>query len=80
MKNRFVAAGFAIVFGWIGFHKFYLWKWWQGLLYLIFSFSLIPMIIGFFEWILYLINKQDWFDATYNAEYMRNKDYINNKK
>lgn len=84
MKNKFTAAILAILFGSLGFHKFYLWKWGQGILYIILciiTFWVLPAIIWILEGIIYLINNKDWFDIQYNAEYIRNKQIIdlNNK-
>lgn len=66
MKNRIVAALLAIFTGIIGGHKFYLGRTGQGLLYLIFSFFLIPAVIGFIEGLILLGMSDEEFDAKYN--------------
>lgn len=74
MKNRFVAAGFAILLWVIGAHKFYLWKWIQWILYIllaIVTFGVLPACIGLLEWLLYLLNSKKWFDMKYNMDFMR---------
>jgi len=54
------------VFGGIGIHKFYLGQWFQGLLYLLFCWTLIPAFIAFIEAIIYLVQSEDSFDRQYN--------------
>jgi len=80
MRNKYVAAGLAICFGWLGFHKFYLWKWIQGIFYILFMISFIPLIISIFEGLVYLFNTEKWFDMTYNFEYIQKQDYLNKNK
>lgn len=53
-KSKSTACILAILLGSIGIHKFYLGKVWQGLLYLIFCWTWIPMIVGIIEGIIYL--------------------------
>lgn len=53
-KSKSTACILAILLGWIGVHKFYLGKVWQGLLYLIFCWTWIPMVVGIIEGIVYL--------------------------
>jgi uncharacterized membrane protein YvbJ len=48
-RNKTFAAMLAIFLGAIGLHKFYLGKSLQGAVYLVFCWTLIPAIIGFFE-------------------------------
>lgn len=55
--------------GSLGFHKFYLGKIGKGLLYLVFSFTLIPAIISLFEFISLLSMSLDKFDIKYNPLY-----------
>ena len=54
MKNRIVAALLAFFFGGIGVHKFYLGQVGKGFLYLIFSWTGIPAILAFIDFIIYL--------------------------
>lgn len=60
-KNRIVAGILAIVLGGLGVHKFYLGKIGMGILYLVFSWTYIPSIIGVIEGILYLIASDENF-------------------
>lgn len=78
MKNKYVAAWLALVFGWLWFHKFYLWKWIQWILYIL--FMPITVFIAILEWVVYLINSQEWFDVNFNMDYIKNQDYIKSKK
>jgi TM2 domain-containing membrane protein YozV len=64
-KDRTVAGIFAILLGGFGVHKFYLGKVGQGILYLIFFWTLIPGIIGFIEGILYLTKSEEEFQRKY---------------
>lgn len=53
-SKRVTAGLLAIFLGGLGIHKFYMQKVGIALLYLIFSLTLIPIIIGFVEGIIYL--------------------------
>lgn len=64
-RNRIVAVLLAFFLGGFGFHKFYLGKIFQGLLYLIFCWTFIPAIIAFFEAIIYLCMSDDSFADHY---------------
>lgn len=66
MKNKFIAGVLGIVFGGLGFHKFYLGKPGKGILYLLFCWTGIPEIIGFIEGVFYLIGSKEKFDSKYN--------------
>ncbi len=66
MKNKLVAALLAFFAGTFGFHKFYLGKPFQGLMYLFFFWSFIPSVISFVEAIMYLTMSEEDFDAKYN--------------
>ena len=63
-KNQVVI--FALFCSAFGFHKFYLRKNVQGVLCILFCWTLIPSIIGFFEGIYYLCMSQDTFNLKYN--------------
>jgi TM2 domain-containing membrane protein YozV len=66
LKNKVVAGILAILLGGLGIHKFYLGKLGQGILYLLFSWTGIPSIIGFIEGILYLVKSDEEFNRQYN--------------
>jgi TM2 domain-containing membrane protein YozV len=64
-RNRIVAALFAIFLGGLGIHKFYLGRVGQGIVYILFCWTLIPVLIGFIEGIVYLAMSDDAFNAKY---------------
>lgn len=64
-KNRIAAALLAFFLGGIGVHKFYLGKIGQGIIYLLFCWTLIPSIIAFIEFIIYLVMSDEEFNRKY---------------
>ena len=64
-KNRIAAAVFALILGGFGVHKFYLGRIGQGVLYILFCWTLVPTIIGFIEGIIYLTMSDQEFAAKY---------------
>jgi TM2 domain-containing membrane protein YozV len=64
-KDRTTAGILALLLGGIGAHKFYLNDTGLGLLYLCFSWTLIPAIIGFIEGIIYLTKTDEEFERQY---------------
>ncbi len=64
-KDRMVAGIFAILLGTFGIHKFYLNDMGMGLLYLIFSWTGIPSIVGLIEGILYLTATDEEFQERF---------------
>ncbi len=66
MRNKFVAAFLAFFFGYFGAHKFYLGSFLVGILYLCFSWTLIPAILSLFDFIKLIITPDKTFEATYN--------------
>jgi len=80
MRNKYVAGWLALCFGWLGFHKFYLWKWIQWIFYILLWATFIPLILSILEWILYLVNSQEWFDKRYNFEEIKKDEYFNKQK
>ncbi len=64
-RSRHMAAFLAIIFGGAGIHKFYLGKAGWGLVYILFSWTFIPMIIGFIEGIGYLLMSDKSFELQY---------------
>ncbi len=65
-KNRVVAALLAIFLGTFGIHKFYLGRPVQGVIYLLFFWTFLPGLIGFFEGIIYLLMSDKSFEAKYS--------------
>ena len=64
-RNRVGAALFALLLGGIGIHKFYLGKIGQGILYLLFCWTFIPLAISLIEGIVYLTMSDEDFAAKY---------------
>lgn len=65
-KKKEIAGTIAIILWGIGGHKFYLERYWMGVIYLIFSLTFIPAVIGIIEGINYFsMKKEDW-DKKYN--------------
>lgn len=67
MRNKIVAAFLAFFFGYFGAHKFYLGSFSAGILYLYFSWTLIPAILSLFDFIKLIITPSKAFEATYNT-------------
>ncbi|GAB4215153.1 MAG: TM2 domain-containing protein [Synechococcales cyanobacterium] len=67
MRNKLVAALFAIFLGSIGLHKFYLGEEGWGIVYLLFFWTGIPALIGFVEGILLLGMGEESFNRKYNS-------------
>ena len=62
-KSKIAAGVLALLLGGLGIHKFYMGKTGKGLLYLLFSWTGIPAIIGFIEGIMYLCESDGKFKA-----------------
>lgn len=70
-KSKLIAGLLALFLGGFGIHKFYLGKWGQGLLYLVFCWTYIPGIIGFIEGIVYLVSDDEKFARKHDPGYRR---------
>ena len=64
-KSKLIASLLAIFLGGFGIHKFYLGDTTQGVIYLIFFWTVIPAIIGFVEGIIWLTQKNEIWLAKY---------------
>ncbi|HBJ00781.1 TM2 domain-containing protein [Lysinibacillus fusiformis] len=67
IKSKGLAGVLAIFFGGIGIHKFYLGKVFQGILYLVFCWTYIPVIISFIEGIIYLLSSEHNFSVKHRV-------------
>lgn len=65
MKSKSTAAILALLLGGIGIHKFYLDRPGQGVMYIVFCWTFIPAIFGFFEGLHYAFMSQENFRASY---------------
>ena len=66
MRNRTAALLICFFGGGFGIHKFYLGRNVQGILYLLFSWTFIPGIIAFFEFLGLCFMSDREFDARFN--------------
>lgn len=64
-KDRFIAALLAFVLGTFGVHKFYLGQIGWGIIYCVFSWTMIPSLAGLIEGVLYLARPQEDFVRRY---------------
>jgi len=64
-KNKFTAGILALFLGGLGIHKFYLGKNTSGLIRLLFCWTFIPAILGFFDGIGLLMMSEQKFAAKY---------------
>ncbi|VYU81524.1 NINE protein [Metakosakonia massiliensis] len=65
-KSRISAALLAFFLGGFGAHKFYLGRVGQGIVYLIFFWTMIPAIVAFVEFILLLCMSDEDFARKYD--------------
>ena len=65
-KSRITAALLAFFLGGFGLHKFYLGKTFQGILYVLFSWTFIPTIIAWIEGASYLLMSDYHFARKYD--------------
>ncbi len=68
MKNKTTAALLAFFLGGIGIHRFYLNQASKGVIYLIFCWTLIPAVIAFIDFIVFLTMNENTFNAKYNRK------------
>ena len=66
VKDKTVAVVLAFFVGGFGIHKFYLGNNLAGVLYLLFSGTLIPFVLGFFDFLGLLMMSEPVFQAQYN--------------
>ena len=64
-KDRIAAALLGMFLGGLGAHKFYLGDVGRGILYLCFSWTLIPSLVGLVEGIVYLTKSDEEFQQQY---------------
>jgi TM2 domain-containing membrane protein YozV len=67
MKDKNTAAILALFMGTIGVHKFYLGRIGAGILYLIFSLTFIPTVLGLIDFFVLALMDQDEFNRRYNG-------------
>lgn len=68
MKDKSTAAILALFLGTIGVHKFYLGRIGAGVAYMIFSFTLIPALLGVIDFFVLALMDPDEFNRRYNPQ------------
>ncbi|CAA9198923.1 TM2 domain-containing protein [Flavobacterium collinsii] len=66
MKSKLTATILTFFLGGFGIHKFYLGKSTQGIMYILFCWTLIPSILAFFEFFGLLFMSDHSFNVKYN--------------
>lgn len=64
-KSRTIAVVLALVLGGLGVHKFYMGRIGMGLLYILFSITGIPSLIGIIEGVRYAMMDDEEFERRY---------------
>lgn len=81
MKSKTTAILLAFFLGGLGIHRFYLGQNGRGLLYLLFSWTGIPLVISIIDAFMLLIMSEESFTKKYNRfvyeAMMNNKAYRN---
>lgn len=70
MKDKNVAAILALFLGGIGVHKFYLGRIGVGVMYLLFSLTFIPTVLGLIDFFVLALMEKDEFDRRFNGSHM----------
>jgi TM2 domain-containing membrane protein YozV len=65
-RTKTAAIGWAFFLGGFGAHKFYLGDPLGGMIYALFSWTLLPSVIAWLECIGILLMDEVWFDQYYN--------------
>lgn len=66
MEKRIIAAILALLVGGLGAHKFYMGKYLQGVIYILFCWTCIPSLVALVEGILYLVETEENFEKRLN--------------
>jgi TM2 domain-containing membrane protein YozV len=67
MKDKSTAAILALFMGGLGVHKFYLGRIGAGIVYLIFSFTFVPVLLGLIDFFVLALMDHDEFNRRYNG-------------
>lgn len=65
-KDKTIAIILTLVFGAFGIHKFYLGKIKAGVLYLLFSWTFVPLLLALIDLIVLLTYSKQKFGKKYN--------------
>jgi len=66
-KDKGIATLFCFFLGMFGAHKFYLGQIGRGVCYLLFSWTFVPAVIAFIEFLLLTLMSEETFYAKYGA-------------
>lgn len=77
MKDKNVAAILALFLGGIGVHKFYLGRTGAGLLYLLFSLTMIPALLAVIDFFVLALMDTDEFNRRFNGSNMLPQVVVN---
>lgn len=69
-KNKYVAAMLAFLLGGFGAHHFYLGNPVLGIVYIVFCWTLIPLMVSVVEFIIFLAMSESSFDRKYNRKFI----------
>lgn len=67
-RSRALAVIWALFFGGLGAHKFYLGETWQGVAYLLFCWTLVPAFVAVIDAVVLLLMREYTFEITYNPD------------
>lgn len=65
-RKKSEAILFALFFGWMGAHKFYLRQTGMGVIYLVFFWTIVPAIISVVELIILILMSESEFNRKFN--------------
>jgi TM2 domain-containing membrane protein YozV len=68
-KNKWIAFLLALVFGFLGFHRFYLGQKGLGILYIALVLTGISFFLGFIDAVVFLFMSYDKFNRKYNKQW-----------
>lgn len=68
MKNKTLATILALCLGFLGMHQFYLNDNITGILYLIFCWTLLPIVLSVMDFFILLWMKHENFNKLYNKK------------
>ncbi len=77
MKDKNVAAILALFLGGIGVHKFYLGRTGAGILYLLFSLTMIPALLALIDFFVLALMDTDEFNRRFNGSNMLPQVVVN---
>lgn len=82
-KEKDIAGILALLFGFIGLHRFYLGQRGKGILYLLLAFTGISAVLGLIDAFTFFSMDNKSFDIKYNRDFLRvlpKKEYKNSEK